>query len=112
MIETELNLTAQERSTLQEISRLTGKTEDELIREAVGQLIAEFQQENRLTRMQQAKGIWKDRDDLPAFEGERLVVNEIAGRNKADIVRREMARRGRSRRRSNFQIVGHAGVNS
>ena len=35
MIETELNLTAQERSTLQEISRLTGKTEDELIREAV-----------------------------------------------------------------------------
>ena len=68
MIETELNLTAQERSTLQEISRLTGKTEDELIREAVGQLIAEFQQENRLARMQQAKGIWKDRDDLPAFE--------------------------------------------
>jgi hypothetical protein len=67
MIGTELNLTEQERSALQEISRLTGKTEDELIREAVGQLIAEFQNENRLALMQKAKGIWKDRDDLPAF---------------------------------------------
>lgn len=66
---TELNLTEQEHFALQEISRLTGKTEDELIREAVGQLIAEFQCENqnRLTLMQKAKGIWKERDDLPAF---------------------------------------------
>ena len=36
MIGTELNLTEQERAALREISRLTGKTEDELIREAVG----------------------------------------------------------------------------
>ncbi len=62
---TELHLTEQERSALQEISRLTGKTEDELIRDAVGQLIAEFQHENRLALMQKAKGIWKERDDLP-----------------------------------------------
>ncbi len=67
MIGTELNLTEQQRSALQEISRLTGKTEDELIREAVGHLIAEFQHENRLALMQKAKGIWKERDDLPAF---------------------------------------------
>jgi hypothetical protein len=67
MIGTDLNLTEQERSALQEISRLTGKTEDELIREAVGQLIAEFQNENRLALIQKAKGIWKDRDDLPAL---------------------------------------------
>jgi hypothetical protein len=68
MIETELNLTEQERSVLHEISRRTGKTEGELIREAVGQFISCFQVENRLALMQQAKGIWKDRDDLPAFE--------------------------------------------
>jgi hypothetical protein len=68
MIGTELNLTEEERSALQEISRLTGKTEDELIREAVGQLITEFQNENRITLLQKAKGIWKDRDDLPASE--------------------------------------------
>jgi hypothetical protein len=64
---TELNLTERERSALQEISRLTGKTEDELIRNAVEQLIAEFRHENRLALMQKAKGIWKERDDLPAL---------------------------------------------
>lgn len=68
MIGTELNLTEQERHALQEISRRTGKTEGELIREAVGQLINGFQVENRPALMQQAKGIWKDRSDLPAFE--------------------------------------------
>ena len=67
MIGTELNLTEQERSALQEISRLTGKTEDDLIHEAVGQLIVEFQHENRVALMQKAKGIWKERDDLPAL---------------------------------------------
>jgi predicted DNA-binding protein len=66
MIETELNLTVEERSALREISRLTGKTEDELIREAVGQFITEFHQ-NRLALMRQARGVWKERDDLPAF---------------------------------------------
>jgi hypothetical protein len=71
MIETELNLTEHERHVLQEISRRTGKTEGELMREAVGQLINGFQVEARLTLMQQAKGIWKDRSDLPAFEDMR-----------------------------------------
>ena len=66
MIETELNLTVEERSALREISRLTGKTEDELIREAVGQFITEFHR-SRLALMRKARGMWKERDDLPAF---------------------------------------------
>ena len=68
MLETEINPTEQEQSALQEISRRTGKTEHELIREAVDQLIAQFQIEGRLQLMQSARGIWKDRDDLPEFE--------------------------------------------
>jgi len=77
MIEKELNLTKEESSVLQEISRRTGKTESDLIREAVGQLINGFQNENRVALMQQAKGIWKDRNDLPTLEelrseGDRL----------------------------------------
>lgn len=68
ILETELNLTEQERTALQEISQRTGKTESQLIRDAVSQLISGFQTENRLVLMRQAKGIWKDRNDLPAFE--------------------------------------------
>lgn len=66
MIEAELNLTEHERCMLQEIARRTGKTESELIREAVGQLITDSQVENRLRLMRAAKGLWKDRNDLPA----------------------------------------------
>lgn len=68
MMETELNLTEEERTGLREIARRTGRTEGELIHEAVSRLISGFQIENRLALMRQAKGIWKDRNDLPAFE--------------------------------------------
>lgn len=65
---TELNLTDQERSVLQEIARRTGKTEGDLIREAVGRLINGFQIESRQIQMRKAKGIWKNRNDVPAFD--------------------------------------------
>jgi hypothetical protein len=71
MIETELDLTEQERAVLQEIARRTGKTEADLIREAVSQLVGEFQVEERQLLMRKAKGIWKDRTDVPALENIR-----------------------------------------
>jgi hypothetical protein len=68
MAETELDLTEKERSILQEIARRTGKSESELIHEAISRLINGFASENRLSLIRQAKGIWKDRSDLPVFE--------------------------------------------
>jgi hypothetical protein len=68
MVEAELNLTEQERNALHEISRRTGKSEGQLIREAVDQLIARFQKDDRLVLMQKAKGIWKDRQDLSTLD--------------------------------------------
>jgi predicted DNA-binding protein len=68
MLDTEINLTEQERNALQEISRRTGKTEGELVREALDQFIAQFQSEDQRRLMQQAKGIWKDRQDLPSLQ--------------------------------------------
>ena len=68
MAETELDLTEEERSLLQEIARRTGRSESELIHEAISRLIDGFAAENRLSLFRQAKGIWKDRSDLPVFE--------------------------------------------
>ena len=65
---TEINLTEQERNALREISRRTGKTERELIREAIDQLITQFRRGDRCSRMRKARGICKDRQDLPALE--------------------------------------------
>lgn len=77
MLEAEINLTEQERGALQEISQRTGRTPSELIREAVENLISEFQQEDRRVLMQKAKGIWKDRQDLPAPEELRREWNRV-----------------------------------
>ena len=68
MLETELILTDQERTALQEISRRTGKSERQLIQEAVDQLIARFRINGRPALMQKARGIWKDRQDLPDLD--------------------------------------------
>ena len=77
MLEAELNLTEQERTALQEISRRTGKSEGQLIREAVDQLIARFQSNARPALMRKARGIWKDRQDLPTLDELRSEWNRF-----------------------------------
>jgi predicted nucleic acid-binding protein len=77
MLEAELDLTEQERAALQEISRRTGKSEGELVREAVDQLITRFQCSSRLALMQKARGIWKDREDIPALDELRSEWNRF-----------------------------------
>ena len=68
MVTTYIALTDQESSTLHLIAQQTGKTEDELIREAVQQFITQFRQIHRCVLLQQARGMWKDRIDLPSLE--------------------------------------------
>ena len=77
MLETELNLTEDERHALQEISRRTGRSESDLIHEALGSLIAGFNLEDRRAQMQKARGIWKDRQDLPALDDLRAEWNRL-----------------------------------
>ena len=60
----ELNLTEQEQTALATMARRTGKTPDELVHDAVKQLIVQSQCEDRLSLLQQACGMWKDRTDL------------------------------------------------
>lgn len=68
MVEAEFNITEKERLALQEISQRTGKSENQLIREAVVQLIARLQSTARPALPRTARGIWKDRQDLPTLD--------------------------------------------
>ena len=52
---------------LRAIAQRTGKTQDELIREAVDHLIIQYQHKERKALLQGAKGIWKDREDLASL---------------------------------------------
>lgn len=73
MTTAQINLTDSQVDALRELSRRTGKTEDELLGEAVEKLIdevgeAEIKRQKWLENLRQAKGIWKDRSDLPDFQ--------------------------------------------
>lgn len=68
MIQTQINLTEQNQEALMEIARFTGKSQQELIISAIEELIKSYPRKKRLDLMQQARGIWQEREDLPNLE--------------------------------------------
>jgi predicted DNA-binding protein len=73
MTTTEINLTDSQANALHALARRTGKSEDDLLREAVDRFIGDVSEtatshQKRLESLRQAKGMWKDRQDLPDFE--------------------------------------------
>ncbi len=71
MIRTQIYLTARQRAELAELSKILGKKQSELIREAVDRLIEQVSSSRREAVLREAAGIWKDRKDLPDFQAMR-----------------------------------------
>lgn len=67
MVRTQIYLTEQERSDLSELAATSGKNQSELIRDAVDSLIARFSKTRHQVVLDNAAGMWKDRNDLPDF---------------------------------------------
>lgn len=68
MIRTQIYLTERQRDQLAALSKMYGKKQSELIREAVDNLIERKGQEGRDAILREAAGLWKDREDLPDFK--------------------------------------------
>jgi hypothetical protein len=64
MIRTQIYITEKEQRALRRIARLRKSTQSEIIREAVDEYLASFQNSNRVNLMQVARGIWADRNDF------------------------------------------------
>ncbi len=82
MTTAQINLTESQTDALQKLAERTGKTADELLREAVNKLIGEVgeveaKRQERLKSLRRARGIWKDRDDLPDFKKLRAEWNRF-----------------------------------
>jgi hypothetical protein len=72
-----IHLTDQETEALREIAQRTGKTEEELLRQAVESILAGFQHDQQLTLLRAGRGLWKDRTDLPDFASLRAEIDRI-----------------------------------
>jgi len=68
MVRTQIYLTDEERQALGGIARKTGRTQSEIIREAVDHFIDGYREDNRLNLLREARGLWKRRTDLPDFK--------------------------------------------
>ncbi|MDP2784258.1 MAG: ribbon-helix-helix protein, CopG family [Sulfurimicrobium sp.] len=75
MIRTQIYLTEQEQTALKALTQQTGKSQSELIRDAVDRLLAQFDSRSRLDKLRVARGMWKNRDDLADFEATRQSLN-------------------------------------
>lgn len=65
MFRTQIYLSEEERNGLKGLAEARGKTQSELIREAVDALLHRFGRERREDVLKQTAGMWKNRQDLP-----------------------------------------------
>jgi hypothetical protein len=68
MVRTQIYLTTTEQKGLRALSRRTGRSQSELIRTALDSFLAADPGPDRGALLRQARGLWRDRDDLPDFE--------------------------------------------
>jgi predicted transcriptional regulator len=67
----QIYLTEKQLASLHNLARQTGQKQSELIRRAIDDFIDRHQPRDRQAALEQAWGIWKDRDDLPDFQALR-----------------------------------------
>ncbi|MFO7767524.1 MAG: ribbon-helix-helix protein, CopG family [bacterium] len=77
MRRTQIYLTEEEREALRLLSEREGRPMSELIREAVDRYIARRSASTREEALRNARGIWRDRDDLPDFERLRAEFDRL-----------------------------------
>jgi hypothetical protein len=81
MLRTQIYLTELQHFSLKALSIKTGKNISEIIRNAIDSFVEKNTTTDRLSLLRQARGMWKDRDDLEFFdeirkEADRRLFNE------------------------------------
>jgi len=64
MIRTQIYLTPKEHEGIKALAQETNKRQSELIRLAIDEFLVRKKPEDRLSKIRQAKGMWKDHQEL------------------------------------------------
>ena len=68
MIRTQVYLTAEEKQSLQRLAERRGRSQSQLIREAIDAYLVDQSVLSKVEILEATAGLWRDRDDLPDFE--------------------------------------------
>lgn len=77
MTTAQVTLSESESQALQALGQSKGKTQEEILHEAIEQFLAQHQVERRLAALRQARGMWQERQDLPDLEELRNEWNRL-----------------------------------
>ena len=77
MIRSQIYLTENERDSLKNISSETGRSQSDLIREAVDIFIKKISKKNNNEQRQEAFGMWKEKNDIPDLKELRNEFDRI-----------------------------------
>ena len=64
MIRTQIYLTEEEHAGIRSLSNSLNKRQSELIRQAIDEFLIRSNPKNKLARIREAKGMWKDRGNF------------------------------------------------
>lgn len=63
----QIQLSEAQQQALEALSQSRGQMQEEILHQAVEQFLEQHQTDNRLAASRAARGIWRDREDLPDF---------------------------------------------
>ena len=82
MVRTQIYLTEGEQAALRTLSHRTGRSQSELIRDAVDRLIEQALPGDRARALEDAAGLWRDVAGRPDFTALRREADRISSRRR------------------------------
>jgi predicted transcriptional regulator len=80
MVRTQIYLSPAQQKALKSLAARTGRTQSELIRDAIDRFVGQRRTSERASVLKRTAGLWKGRNDLPDFAALRREADRVSTR--------------------------------